>query len=138
MKWNNYKKMIIFNKKKLSIGALGEKIAEKYLKKKGFKILELNFQNKKGKRVGEIDIISKENDQIVFVEVKTRLIKKNEKSVPEENITRRKLQKLEKIAQVYLKENNEKNVPYRFDAVSIILDSDKRILETRHLESIFL
>ena len=50
-------------------GKRSEVIASDYLKKKGYKILELNYKNK----VGEIDIIAKDKDYIVFVEVKARM-----------------------------------------------------------------
>jgi len=59
------------------IGNLGEKIAERYLKKKGYQILEKNYINKfvSGPQKGEIDIIVKKNDTIIFVEVKSLIIK---------------------------------------------------------------
>ena len=50
--------MGIFKLNKNSIGYKGEKIAERFLKKKGYKILQRNWCNKKGKRIGEIDIIA--------------------------------------------------------------------------------
>lgn len=121
-----------------NIGSLGEKEAGKYLKKKGFKIIEFNYQNKKGKRLGEIDIIAKEGQQIVFVEVKSRISNELEIILPEENITRDKLYKLQKIGQSYIKEKDCWDQPYRFDAVTILFDENgKNILEIRHLESIF-
>jgi putative endonuclease len=128
----------IFSKnKELKVGGLGEQLAGKYLKKKGFKIIEFNYQNKKGKRIGEIDIIAKKDKKIVFVEVKSRMFSGNKKILPEENITRDKLNKLQKIAQIYIKENDLWGNDYRFDAVTILFDSDKNVLEIRHLESIF-
>lgn len=130
---------MFWNKNKdKNIGNLGEKEAGKYLKKKGFKIIEFNYQNKKGKRLGEIDIIAVEGQQIVFVEVKSRISNRLEIILPEENITRDKLHKLQKIAQSYIRENDYWDKDYRFDAVSILFDeSGKNILEIRHLESIF-
>ncbi|HBR79435.1 MAG TPA: YraN family protein, partial [Candidatus Moranbacteria bacterium] len=41
------------------MGSIGEEIAGEYLRKKGYKIIEFNYQNKKGRRLGEIDIIAK-------------------------------------------------------------------------------
>ncbi|HBI17404.1 MAG: hypothetical protein UR60_C0036G0011 [Candidatus Moranbacteria bacterium GW2011_GWF2_34_56] len=130
---------MFWNKNKdKNIGSLGEKEAGKYLEKKGFKIIEFNYQNKKGKRLGEIDIIAREGQQIVFVEVKSRISKGLEIILPEENITRDKLYKLQKIAQSYIKENDYWDQSYRFDAVTILFDEGgKNILKLRHLESIF-
>ncbi len=130
---------MFWNKKKdKNIGNLGEQIAGKYLKQKGFKIIEFNYQNKKGRRLGEIDIIAKEEEQIVFIEVKSRISKGTDVILPEENITRDKLYKLQKIAQSYIRENDYWDKAYRFDAVSILFDEGgKNVLEIRHLESIF-
>jgi putative endonuclease len=63
---------VLWRNKNNNIGEVGEKAAKKFLKKKGFKIVELNYQNNKGRRLGEIDIIAKKDGEIVFVEVKTR------------------------------------------------------------------
>lgn len=132
MFWNRNKN------KTRSIGNLGEKIAGKYLKKKGFKILQFNYQNTKGKRLGEIDIVTRLKEEIVFVEVKSRVAKIGETVLPEENITREKLHKLQKIAQIYIKENDFWDKNYRFDAICILFDtSGVDILEIKHLENIF-
>src|SRR5499427_2382305 len=50
-------------------GALGEKLACRYLKRNGYKILFRNFRGRSG---GEIDVVCREDDTLVFVEVKTR------------------------------------------------------------------
>jgi len=129
---------MFWKNKKLDTGSLGEKIAAKFLKKKGFKIVEFNFQNVKGRRLGELDIVAKKNGEIVFIEVKTRLT--NDADVlPEENITRNKLNKLQKIAQVYLKDKDLTDKSYHFDAVSVLVSSeDGKIVKIKHLESIFI
>jgi len=137
--------MFLFEKKKESVGVLGEKMAVKFLRKKKYKILETNFQNTRGKRLGEIDIIAKVKNnrgvwEFVFVEVKTRVVKSDKKDdvFPEENINRQKLYKLQKIAQFYIRENDLWDFAYRFDAVSVILSGDCKKARIRHLKNIFL
>ncbi|EKE20925.1 MAG: hypothetical protein ACD_7C00427G0001, partial [uncultured bacterium] len=116
---------MFWNKNKdKKIGSIGEEIAGEYLRKKGYKIIEFNYQNKKGRRLGEIDIIAKKDEQIIFVEVKSRIAKAGRVVLPEENITRDKLYKLQKIAQAYIKGNNLWESAYRFDAVSILFDEN--------------
>ena len=120
-----------------SLGTLGEKLGCRYLEKKGYKVLETNYKNPKGRRLGEIDIIATIGKKIVFVEVKTR-----EKSglvfgLPEANINRGKLYKLQKIATYYLRQNKRLDREYAFDALSIVYDGITRSAEIRHLESIF-
>jgi len=121
------------NKKEISIGEQGEEVAKKFLKKKGFKIIDSNFQNNQGRRIGEIDIVVKKNKEIVFVEVKTRKTD-NLDALPEESITPKKLYKLQKIAQVYLKEKNLTDSNYHFDAISVIISSDNKVRKINHLE----
>jgi len=59
-------------KKPKTLGQWGEEFAQKEYKRRGYSIVESNFSNKKGLRLGEIDFIAKSQDSIVFVEVKTR------------------------------------------------------------------
>jgi putative endonuclease len=125
------------NKSK-SIGNYGEKIAGRYLEKMGYKIVEFNYQNKTGRRLGEIDIIARKNGKIIFVEVKSRISDGKSVILPEENITRNKLYKLQKIAQVYIREKKLWDYDYQFDAVVILFSVDgKTVLEERYLENIF-
>lgn len=118
---------------KTKFGQIGEKSAAKYLKNKGYTILEFNFQNNSGRRLGEIDIIAKDKEEIVFVEVKTREMKKYGSTLPEENITRSKLHKLTRIAQAYLRQKNLNLIPYRFDAISVWLDLTKKAAKIKHI-----
>ena len=131
--------MSIFKRKMaLSIGARGEKTAIAYLKKKGYKILASNFFNPSGRRLGEIDIIAKNDEEIVFVEVKTRTISDFRKIIPEESITPIKLYKLNKAASFYISKNQLFNMPYRFDAIAIIADSGNNRAELKHFKNIFI
>ena len=123
---------------KRKFGDLGEKVAARYLKNKGYEILETNYQNNSGRRLGEIDIIAKdlERNELVFVEVKTREYFKFKDTLPEENITPFKLRKLAKIAETYLKTKKLFNENFRFDAISVWLDLDSKKAKVKHILSI--
>lgn len=123
--------------KKETLGEKGERIAAKYLSKKGYKVLETNFKNPFGKRLGEIDIIVRQGKEIIFVEVKTRVKTSYDDVLPEESITPSKLRKLCKIANFYIKTRNLFDTPYRFDAVSVRISENGETAEVKHIESIF-
>ena len=120
-----------------SLGVMGEKWGCQYLEKKGYKILETNFKNPLGRRLGEIDIIAQKGRKIVFIEVKTRALSGLSFGLPEDNINRAKLHKLEKIAAYYLRKNKLADREYAFDALSIVYHETTRTAEIKHLEHIF-
>lgn len=124
---------------KNSIGQLGERVAANYLKNKGYAILEMNYKNSFGRRIGEIDIVAEDCKarELVFVEVKTRNFSCSE-TLPEENITFSKLRKLSKIAQDYLRKHQKLDSSYRFDAVSVWIDREGKKARIKHMQSIFL
>jgi putative endonuclease len=126
------------NKENTNTGSKGEDIAVKFLKGKDYKILARNFKNFKGRQIGEIDIIAEKNKEIIFVEVKTRSLEKYGETLPEENITRSKLHKLNKIANSYIKLNNLWNYPYHFDAISVWLSGNGKDAKIKHIENIFI
>lgn len=72
----NWFKKLSQPEKPKTLGQIGEEIAQEEYKKKGFKIIAKNEYNKKGRRLGEIDFIAKNKQQIIFVEVKTRVEEK--------------------------------------------------------------
>jgi len=125
---------------KLETGKTGEQVAANFLKNKGYEILEMNFKNDSGRRLGEIDIIARdpEQDELVFVEVKTREYAGYKNTLPEENINYQKLRKLAKIAVIYLRQNRLEDCAYRFDAVSIWLDYATRMAKIKHISNIYL
>jgi putative endonuclease len=125
---------------KMETGKTGEQIAANFLQNQGYKILEMNYKNSLGKRLGEIDIIAEDREigELVFVEVKTRKFRDNEDTLPEENITRSKLRKLTRIAGAYLNGKDWQGRDYRFDAVSVWLDWKARNSKIKHLKNIFL
>jgi len=93
-------------------GTSGEKIAQNYLEKRGYKHLDSQWHS----RYGEIDLVMKENDELVFVEVKLR--KNNKYGHPEEMVTRDKTEKIKKTALEYIAADLEKYF-WRFDIVAI-------------------
>jgi putative endonuclease len=130
--------LLFWKNKAKNTGSFGEQVAADYLKKKGYRILERNYANTKGRRLGELDIIAFYNEETVFVEVKTREWEKDA-PLPEESVDHRKLHRLEKIAVSYLKMKKQETTPYHFDVIAIFFDSlDGQILEIRHLERVFL
>jgi putative endonuclease len=111
--------------KKLTFGGEGEAIAVKYLRKKGYEILERNYRTK----LGEIDIIVRLNDCIVFVEVKRRGSGRFGKGY--EAVDKCKQRQIINTANYYLKKYGIKTL-CRFDVISI--DGE----EVTHIENAFL
>jgi len=95
------------------LGQKGEALAERHLKKLGYQIIERNYRNK----LGEIDLIARENGALVFVEVKTR--RSDRYGSPRLAITPQKQRKLSMTALTYLKQTRQINCKARFDVVLI-------------------
>ncbi|MBM4402548.1 MAG: YraN family protein [Candidatus Cloacimonetes bacterium] len=117
---------------KTTLGQYGEEIAEKYLKKKGFKIIARNY---KTQRWGEIDRIAIDNDTLVFVEVRTKT--SSDFMAPQETITSHKLQSLKRAANYYCLENDEQKLPeaQRIDFIGVTFDN-KNNPTIEHFENI--
>lgn len=122
----------------ITTGQLGEQVAANFLRNKNYEILDMNFANTSGRRLGEIDIIAKDiqQNEIVFIEVKTREYNKYKDTLPEANINYQKLRKLNKIANFYLRKYHLVDFNYRFDAISVWLDYDTRIAKIKHIKSL--
>ena len=113
-------------------GALGEKLAAKYLKKNGYKILEKNYKNK----LGEIDLIVRDGDEIVFVEVKTRSADPYVGGAY--SVDRRKQFHILRTAAVYLSESGCKLQP-RFDILEMEVDRPTgRLIGANHYKGAFI
>lgn len=115
-----------------SLGKKGEKLAAGYLQSQGLQIIQYNFH----KRYSEIDIIAKEADTLVFIEVKTRIGTKF--GTAEESITPWKKHQLIKSAYYY--KLLHKNLPdaIRIDVVAVELDSDEKLLNIAWYKNITL
>lgn len=91
-----------------------EKTAGKYLEESGYQILEYNFRC----RTGEIDIIAKDGEYLVFCEVKYR--RTDEKGHPLEAVSVPKQRKISRCAAVYTAQKKLYDMPCRFDVVGIL------------------
>ncbi|THB67751.1 MAG: YraN family protein [Gammaproteobacteria bacterium] len=99
---------------KKETGDSGEKLAQTKLKKHGLTLVNKNYRAK----IGEIDLIMRDSDYIVFVEVRVRL--NNRYASGAESVTYRKQQKIIKTAQLFLQQNPKyADMPARFDVVDI-------------------
>jgi len=116
-------------KDNLKTGQLGESLAQEYLKKKGFEIIDTNYRTK----LSEIDIIAQFKDIMVFIEVRTRTGDKF--GMPEQSLIRKKINKVIKNAQMYMKYKGYTG-RYRIDAVCVVLDNNKELLRLNHYENI--
>jgi len=114
---------IKMSKRKQEIGKKGETVAVHYLKKQGYRIIEQNYRSK----AGEIDIIAREKQSLVFVEVKTRSSRSF--GSPKWAITPKKQKAISMAALYYLKMTNQNNVDARFDVVSILLQGEDTQIE---------
>ncbi len=117
--------MKTFNKK---TGALGETLAVLELEKKGYQILERNFGNK----WGEVDIITKEANVLVFVEVKTKI--GTDFGLPEEMINPKKLGRIRNMANIY---TGGKEITCRVDIIAIVLNPDNSLQRLTHYENVY-
>lgn len=97
----------------VSKGAIGEVIAARHLREKGYRILTGNYHT----RVGEIDIIAQDDRYIVFVEVKAR--DEDALYTPREAVTRQKQQKIIRSAALFLERYPNERQP-RFDVIEIV------------------
>lgn len=102
--------------KRINTGRLGEELARNFLKKRGFRILESNYRCPEG----EIDIIARHNDCLVFVEVRSKTSR--EFGSPEESVTQAKKRRMITTAQHY-RQSHDKTLPlWRIDFVAVELD----------------
>lgn len=96
------------------LGAMGEDVASRYLQSHGLVVLERNWRC----REGEIDLVATDGDTLVVVEVKTR--SGIDYGRPAEAVTRSKLSRIRRLAQLWLAANRVGWVQVRFDVVAVL------------------
>ena len=119
------------DRSRLDIAEIGESLAVAHLKARGCKILAQNYRAGRG----EIDLIVKDGQFIVFVEVKTR--RSLRFGVPQAAVTKQKQRQISKIALTYLQSKNLWDAPCRFDVIGIHLSYQSELLHLEHIESAF-
>lgn len=113
------------------VGRQGEEAAAAYLAAQGYTILERNYRC----RLGEIDLVCGEGEQLVFVEVRTR--SSSGFGLPQESVTGRKQRKLRQLALVYLQQAGLAEVAFRFDVVAVRVDKEGRVKAIEHYPDAF-
>jgi putative endonuclease len=113
------------------VGDFGESLAEQYLLAKGYKILarkvKISYQ--------EIDLVAKKQDQLVFVEVKTRT---NESlGMIEDSFAHQKISNLKLAINNYLENNNIYDENFQLDLISIRIDKTNKVAKIKHFKNIF-
>lgn len=110
-------------------GAVGEELAAEFLQKNGYLILERNYRFERG----EIDLVAKDGDELVFVEVKAR--HSLSYGPPEDAITPAKERQVRAVAEGYLFEKHIDVQPCRFDVIAISYAQGKA--DIRHIKNAF-
>ncbi len=117
------------NRTKQGVGRLGEIMAGKYLLSKGFTIISRNFSTP----FGEIDLIAKQNNWTVFVEVKARISEKF--GSPLLAVTAAKQKTILRNALCYLKSKGLSDTPCRIDVIAINLDNNGKLKTLEHIKN---
>ena len=110
-------------RERLELGQLGEELALKKIKGLGYKKIIRNYRCP----LGEVDMIARDNDTLVFIEIKTR--KGRSIHYAKEAVDDRKKRQLSKVALAYMKSNNCYGAKARFDVVAVSLRGDEQQIE---------
>lgn len=106
------------------LGGKGEALAVTFLKKRGYKVIERNYRCP----WGEIDLIAREKDTLVFVEIKSR--NSSEFGLPQDAVGPSKQRKIIQVAKAYMSEHHvQETIAARFDVVAIQLTSSRPKIE---------
>ena len=109
------------------LGRWGEGVAATYLEAQGMQIVARNWRCARG----EIDLIARDGEDLVFVEVKTR--RGRDLGLPEQALTPAKARKLVMLGQTYVAEQDLVDLAWRVDLVAVELDSKGKLLRCEHI-----
>lgn len=111
------------------LGRRGEDAAARFLDRRGYEIVERNWTC----AAGEADIIARDGEYVVFVEVKTR--SSCDKGLPSEAVDEEKRERYERIAALFLQGYDVVDVPVRFDIISIVAIGSDRAMIRHHINA---
>lgn len=114
-----------------AFGNRGERLAARFLRKQGYTILARQYTN----RFGEVDIVARDGESVVFVEVKTR--RTDSAGHPAEAVTPAKQSQLTRVAMAYLKQQGLLEARSRFDVIAIMWPSDGAQPVVEHFQNAF-
>lgn len=114
------------------VGRRGEELATRHLKAAGLTVLARNVRLP----AGEIDIVAQDADELVMVEVKTRI--GDGSMSPDEAVSAAKLARLDRLGVQYVASIERPDHPWRVDVIAIVLGRDGRIVTLDHLRGAYL
>ena len=115
--------------KRRETGILGEKLAQDFLRKRGYRVLETNYRCPEG----EIDIVARHGEFLVFVEVRTK--RSLQQGSPEESITPAKMARLRTTTARYLQSHHDLSPSWRIDVVAIEMGRNNKPLRIELIEN---
>jgi len=110
-------------KERLDLGALGERLALQKIKHLGYRFIEKNYRCP----LGEIDLIARDGDCLVFIEIKTR--RGSTTGFAKEAVNQRKMRQISKAALNYMKANNCWDTMARFDVIAVNISGEREEIE---------
>ncbi|NQU10145.1 YraN family protein [bacterium] len=118
MLWNLFKPSSPPSSPRVELGERGEQFAARHLRRQGYKILVRRYRS----RAGELDIIARHQDTLVFVEVKTRA--SEQFGPPGAAVDQTKQRHMTKVAADYVRRLENRQVKTRFDVVEVVMNAD--------------
>lgn len=114
-KKSDAKRRVVLTRERLAIGKFGEDLAFRKVRQLGYRSILRNYRCP----LGEVDLIAKDGDTLVFIEIKTR--KGKTLDYAKEAVNEKKRRQLSKVALAYMKSNNCCDTKARFDVVAVCL-----------------
>jgi putative endonuclease len=114
------------------VGMRGEELAARHLQAAGLSIIARNVRLP----AGEIDIVAQDGDELVMVEVKTRI--GDHETAPDEAVSASKLARLDRLGEQYMASIEQPESPWRVDVVAVVLARNGRIVQMEHLRGAYL
>jgi len=114
------------------LGQLGEQVAAEHLERRGLAVVARNYRT----RWGELDIVARDEQRLVFCEVKTRRLGSSQ---PLEGLRETQQRRIRRMAVAWLAEQSDGGFApeLRFDAVGVTFDATGRLVALEHLEGAF-